>query len=586
MSLDSDLLSIQEVRTKVELAYAAWQKYRRFSQVQVDSIVEAMAAAARASALRVAEMAVEETGYGNAPDKLSKNLLAADLLPRTIRGMKTIGVIREIPEQKVVEIATPMGVVAAILPTTNPTSTAIYKVIIALKSGNAIVVSPHPRAKRCTCEIVAVMAEAAVSAGAPEGVIQCIGEPTLEATNTLMKHKRTGVILSTGGSGIVRAAYSSGKPAFGVGPGNVPVLVDTSADIARAVEGVVRGKTFDYGTICSSEQTIVAERSLRDQIIAELKARKAYLCTPDQAKALARVLLTPQFTVTADCVGQAAPLIARKAGFDVPPDTSVLVAEIGGVGKEHPLSAEKLSPVLSLLFVDNFEAAIVACQAILRFGGLGHTCAIYGTDDVKIREYAMRMPAFRVLANTPTPQGATGITTNLFPAMTLGCGAVAGNITSDNIGPQHLINMKRLAYYVRSAEEAFPGMSVPMDSSGPIDRQKIASAVERYLQKRGVVAATPSIASLVDQALAAKRPQVGRVVPESPTVAPVMPVTSEPEPAPVALPPLPIADFVCEDDVRQAMRHDRKIYIGPKTIVTPSARDVGLQYGILVQAER
>ncbi len=587
MSLDSDLLSIQEVRTKVDLAYAAWQKYRRFSQVQVDSIVEAMAAAARANALRVAEMAVEETGYGNAPDKLSKNLLAADLLPRTIRGMKTIGVIRELTEQKVVEIATPMGVVAAILPTTNPTSTAIYKVIIALKSGNAIVVSPHPRAKRCTCEIVAVMAEAAVGAGAPEGVIQCIGEPTLEATNALMKHKRTGVILSTGGSGIVRAAYSSGKPAFGVGPGNVPVLVDTSADIARAVEGVVRGKTFDYGTICSSEQTIVAERSLRDRIIAELKVRKAYLCTPEQAKALARVLLTPQFTVTADCVGQAAPLIARKAGFDVPPDTSVLVAEIGGVGKEHPLSAEKLSPVLSLLFVDNFEAAIVACQAILRFGGLGHTCAIYGTDDVRIREYAMRMPAFRVLANTPTPQGATGITTNLFPAMTLGCGAVAGNITSDNIGPQHLINMKRLAYYVRSAEEAFPGMSESMQSSGPIDRQKIASAVERYLQKRGLVAAaTPSIASLVDQALAAKRPQVARVVPESATVAPVMSLTTEPEPGPAPLPPLPIADFVCEDDVRQAMRHDRKIYIGPKTIVTPSARDVGLQYGILVQAER
>ena len=597
MSLDSDLLSIQEVRTKVELAYAAWQKYRRFTQEQVDSIVEAMAAAARVHARRVAEIAVEETGYGNAPDKLAKNLLAADLLPRTIRGMKTIGVIREIPDQKVVEIASPMGVVAAILPTTNPTSTAIYKIIIALKSGNAIVVSPHPRAKRCTCEIVAVMTEAAVRAGAPEGVIQCIGEPSLEATNALMKHKRTGVILSTGGSGIVRAAYSSGKPAFGVGPGNVPVLIDTSADIARAVHGVVQGKTFDYGTICSSEQTIVAERSLRDRIIAELKVRHAFLCTPEQAKALARVLLTPQFTVTADCVGQAAPVIARKAGIEVPPDTSVLVAEIAGVGKEHPLSAEKLSPVLSLLFVDNFEAAILACQAILRFGGLGHTCAIYGTDDAKIREYAMRMPAFRVLANTPTPQGATGITTNVFPAMTLGCGAVAGNITSDNIGPLHLINMKRLAYYVRSAEEAFPGMSDPGDSmAGPIDREKIVSAVERYLQKRGIAAtiapapppqsspaAAPlfvSVSDLVDQALASKRPQAARVVAQA-----AMP-TPEPAPEMPPPPPLPIADFVCEDDVRQAIRKDHKIYIGAKTIVTPSARDLGSQYGILVQAER
>ncbi len=588
MSLDSDLLSIQEVRTKVELAYAAWQKYRRFTQVQVDQIVEAMAAAARSHARRVAELAVEETGYGNAADKLSKNLLAADLLPRTIRGMRTIGVIREIPDQKVVEIASPMGVIAAILPTTNPTSTAIYKVIIALKSGNAIVVSPHPRAKRCTCEIVAVMTEAAHRAGAPEGVIQCIGEPTLEATNALMKHKRTGVILSTGGMGMVRAAYSSGKPAFGVGPGNVPVLVDTSADVARAIEGVVQGKTFDYGTICSSEQTIVAERGLRDQIMTELKARKAFLCTPEEAKALARVLLTPQFTVTADCVGQAAPVIARKAGIDVPPDTTVLVAEITGVGREHPLSAEKLSPVLALLFVDNFEAAILSCQAILRFGGLGHTCAIYGTDDAKIREYAMRMPAFRVLANTPTPQGATGITTNVFPAMTLGCGAVAGNITSDNIGPLHLINMKRLAYYVRSPAEAFPAMSAPAES--PIDRQKLVSAVERYLRNRGVVSAVPappSVADLVDQAIAGKRPQVARVVAvaATPVVEPPPPTLPVPAPAEVAA-AIEIAEFVCEDDVRQALRRDRKIYIGPKTILTPSARDLGSQYGILVRAER
>ena len=244
--------------------------------------------------------------------------------------------------------------------------------------------------------------------------------------------------------------------------------------------------------------------------------------------------------------------------------------------------------VLALLFVDNFEAAILACQAILRFGGLGHTCAIYATDDGKIREYAMRMPAFRVLANTPTPQGATGITTNVFPAMTLGCGAVAGNITSDNIGPLHLINLKRLAYYVRSAAEAFPAMSVPAES--PIDRQKIVSAVERYLQNRGVVsapavvpAAPPqpsSVADLVDQALAAKRPQVARVV----VAAAVVEAAPEP-PAPVAVvAPLPIAEFVCEDDVRQAIRRDYKIYIGPKTIVTPSARE--LAGDILVLAQR
>src|SRR6266851_2778084 len=265
---DKDLVSIQEVRAKVEKAYAAWQKYRHFNQQQVDSIVEGMAAAARAEAQRLAELAVEETGYGNARDKLAKNLLCADLLPRRIRGMKTVGVLRELPEEKVTEIGVPVGVVAAILPTTNPTSTAIYKTLIALKAGNAIVLSPHPRARACSCETAAVLAAAAQQAGAPEGLVGCIGTSTIEATNELMRHRRTSVILSTGGSGIVRAAYSSGKPAFGVGPGNVPVLLDTSADVAEAVAKIVEGKSFDYGTLCSTEQTVVAERTLRDRILA------------------------------------------------------------------------------------------------------------------------------------------------------------------------------------------------------------------------------------------------------------------------------------------------------------------------------
>src|SRR5215471_14223600 len=224
---DSDLISLQEVRSKVERAYAAWQKYCSYSQEQVDALVEQVASAARANARHLAEMAVEETGYGNARDKLAKNLLACDVLPRAMRGLKTIGVLREIPEQKIVEIGVPMGVIAAILPTTNPTSTAIYKTLISLKAGNAIVVSPHPRAYRCTCETTQILYRAALEAGAPEGIIQCVETATIEGTNALMRHERTGVILSTGGAGIVKAAYSSGKPAFGVGPGNVPVLVDT-----------------------------------------------------------------------------------------------------------------------------------------------------------------------------------------------------------------------------------------------------------------------------------------------------------------------------------------------------------------------
>ena len=253
---DPDLVSIQEVRGKVEQAYSAWTRYRTFPQTQIDSIVEATAATARDHSRRLAELAVQETGYGNAADKYTKNMLAADLLPQKMRGMRTVGVLREIPEDGIVEIGEPMGVVAAILPTTNPTSTAIYKVLIALKAGNAIVLSPHPRARACSCEAATLLAGAAEKAGAPQGLVQCITTSTVEATNELMRHRRTAVILSTGGSGIVRAAYSSGKPAFGVGPGNVPVLLDTSADLADAVVKIVEGKSFDYGTLCSTEQTV------------------------------------------------------------------------------------------------------------------------------------------------------------------------------------------------------------------------------------------------------------------------------------------------------------------------------------------
>jgi acetaldehyde dehydrogenase (acetylating) len=573
MLKDQDLISVQEVRSKVEQAYAAWQIYRAFSQDQVDSIVEAVASAARANARRLAELAVEETGYGKAEDKLSKNLLACDILPRAMRGLKTIGILRELPEQKIVEIGVPMGVVAAILPTTNPTSTAIYKTLISLKAGNAVVISPHPRAKLCSCETAAVMQQAALKAGAPDGLIQCIANSTIEATNALMKHHRTGVILSTGGSGIVRAAYSSGKPAYGVGPGNVPVLVDKSADVEEAVGKIVQGKSFDFGTVCSSEQAIVAEHGLRERIMAALKARKAYICDARQTEALARLLLTPQFAVNPDCVGQAPTRIAQMAGFEVPADTSILVVEIKGVGKQHPLSAEKLSPVLSVYFVADFSAAVDACEAILRFGGLGHTSVIHANDDARIREYGMRMPSFRVLVNTPSPQGSTGITTNVFPAMTLGCGAVAGNSTSDNIGPLHLINIKRIAYVARKAEEAFE-KSEPSNGIGGIDRPAVVAAVERYLAKRGVETGPPVISSVVDRFLASKRN------PSAPSVESSSAISTPPE-----TPPVPIADFVCEDDVRKAIAQSKKIYVGPKTIVTPSARDMALRSDTLVVTE-
>ncbi len=534
---DQDLISIQEVRAKVNLAYAAWTRYRSVSQSQADVLVEAMAAAARTNARRLAERAVEETGYGNARDKDAKNMLAADVLVRRMRGMRTLGVLREIPEEKIVEIGVPMGVVAAILPTTNPTSTAIYKTLIALKAGNGIVLAPHPRARACTCETAAVLTEAALKAGAPEGLIQCLTVPTVEGTNELMRHRRTAVILSTGGQGIVRAAYSSGKPAYGVGPGNVPVLVDISANIPQAIAKIVEGKSFDYGTLCSSEQTLVAEKSLREPILAALKANHAHRCDIPQTAALARMLITKNGGINPECVGQSPEKIAKMSGFEVSKDTSILTVELEGIGKEHPLSAEKLSPVLSLYFVRDFAAALDACEAVLQFAGLGHTCGIYATDDARVRQYALRMPAYRVIANSPTPTGSTGISTNLFPAMTLGCGAVAGNSTSDNVSPLHLINIKRLAYAV----DATP-MPAELDPNS-IDRAQIVSAVERFLATRG------------------HAPR------ES---APV------PQPAPQTV------DFVCEDDVRKAIAQSKKIFIGPKTIVTPSARDLAGPHDILI----
>lgn len=608
MPEDQDQAAVQQAREKVARAYAAFQKYRLFNQQQIDAVVEAMAEAGRANARRLAEMAVQETGYGNVKDKIAKNLLNADLLARTIRGMKTVGVLREIPEDKIIEIGVPCGVVAAIVPCTNPTSTVIYKALISLKAGNTIVFSPHPRAVRCTLEAAELLRRAAVSAGAPEDVIQCLEKPTLEATQAVMRHEHTAVILATGGHGMVRAAYSSGKPALGVGPGNVPALLDTSFPVAEAVAAIVEGKSFDYGTVCSSEQTLVAEQSLREPVLAALRAQKAFLCNDAQKEALARVLVRPNLQINPDCVGQSPVKLARMAGFEVPPDTSILAVELSGVGKEHPLSVEKLSPVLALRFVKDFAEALDTCEAVLRFGGLGHTCVIWSKDEERIRQFGSRMPAFRVLVNTPGPHGSVGITTKLMPSMTLGCGAMGGCATGDNVGPQHLINIKRVAWKVREAAEALPlppyeETAVEAAPAWPaLDRAAIAAAVEQYLRERGLVPAAPSgqpgpvsstlanvAAEVVDRFLSSRgkgpascplQPRTCPAPAESPK-----PPTAPAEPAPPA-PQVTIADFVCENDVRTAIQQGRKIYIGPRTIVTPAARDLGEQQGVLVVAQR
>jgi acyl-CoA reductase-like NAD-dependent aldehyde dehydrogenase len=556
----TDRAALEEVRSKVESAYAAWLKFSRFSQEQVDAVVESVAAAGRREARRLAEMAVRETGYGNVEDKTGKNLLCSEWLLKQIRNMRTVGLLREVAGEGIFEYAVPLGVVAAIVPTTNPTSTVICKSLISLKAGNAIVISPHPHARASTFEAAEVLHRAAVAAGAPEGLIQCLSQPDLESTQALMRHERVAVILATGGHGMVRAAYSSGKPAFGVGPGNVPVLLDSSASLPEAVAKFVQGKTFDYGTVCSSEQTVVAETGLRDSLIAELKANSAHICTESQREALAALLITPSGSVNAKCVGQSPQRIASMAGFEVPPETSILAVEIQGVGRGHPLSAEKLSPVLALLFVQNFSAALDACEAVLRFGGLGHTCVIHARDEARIHEYARRMPAMRVLVNTPSPQGSVGITTNLLPSMTLGCGAAGGNSTGDNVGPLHLINIKRVAYMIRRPEDAFVVPPAGAASEAPSD--------------------------IVDRFLASRRPFIPTHAPLPQPCAATVPVSAPSRPPTPIAPEIAIVPFVCESDVREAMRESRKIYIGPKTIVTPAARELADRYDILIQAQR
>ncbi|HZT73016.1 MAG TPA: aldehyde dehydrogenase family protein [Terriglobales bacterium] len=598
--MDKDLQSVQEARDLIERAHAAFLTYRGFAQAQVDGIVGAMAAAATANAERLARLAVEETTYGKVADKIQKNLFASQRVYEAIRALPTIGVIRDDPAAGITEIAEPVGVVAAVLPCTNPTSTAIYKILIALKAGNAIVVSPHPAAMRCICETVGLMWQAAKSAGAPEGLIGCFALPSMAGTQELMRHRRTGVILATGGMSIVRAAYSSGKPAFGVGPGNVPAFVDRSAQLAKAVADVVAGKTFDWGTICSSEQALVAEEALRAPVTEELRKNGAYFLNAEETEKLGNTLiLRESFTVNPKCVGQSPQRLGELAGFAVPAEARVLVAELKGMGKQVPLSAEKLSPVLALYFTADRAAAFELCSNLLHFGGLGHTCVIHAQDRDVIREYGLRMPAFRVVVNSPAPQGSIGATTNLFPAMTLGCGAAGGNITSDNIGPQHLINIKRIARETRPPAAAAavaspdgagaacacqhapapppavaarePAFTPP--AAGGLDRAAIRQVIERFLAEKlaGGAAGIPAPA-LAPAAMPAATP------PPAPTAEPQSPPS--PPARPAAAPPAPPAEFVCESDVREALRERRRIRIGPKTLLTPSARDLGFEKGI------
>ena len=408
-------------------------------------------AAARPQAEAFATLAVEETGYGVVADKIQKNLFASDKVYEFIRPMKTVGVVSRDERRRVIEIAEPFGVVAAVVPSTNPTSTAIYKILIALKARCAIVLSPHPSAVRCITRVAEVLEEAARRAGAPEGAVSWMTTVTLEGTQELMKHRDVAVILATGGMGLVRAAYSAGKPAYGVGPGNAPAYIERTANVPKAVRDIITGKTFDNGVLCSSENSVVVDEAIAEDVKREFQAQGGYFMSAAEIDAVAKVLVTPQRLPNPALVGKAATVVAAKCGLSVPAGTRVLVAPLGGVGRDYPLSIEKLCPVLSFYVVRDWREGCERCKQILRYGGMGHTMSIHSQNDQVILEFGLKKPAFRIIANSPTTLGSIGLTTGLDPAMTLGCGGYGGNITSDNISPRHLLNIKRLAYEIAPA---------------------------------------------------------------------------------------------------------------------------------------
>ena len=448
MELDRDLASVQEARNLLKAARAAQEALKEYSREQVDAIVKAMKEAGEAESCRLGALAVEETGMGRYEDKCFKNYFASHHVYEYIKDMKTVGIVRKDAAAKLWEIAEPAGVIAGIVPTTNPTSTTIFKSLCALKARNAIVFSPHPSAVRCTAEAARVMNQAAVAAGAPPNVVGCLTNVSLEATQELMKNPITSIILATGGSALVRAAYSSGKPALGVGPGNVPAFVERTADIANAAACIVKGKSFDNGTICASEQAVVAETCIAEELIGHLKRNGAHFLEPDEVAKVSAVVMLPNHGVNPRVVGKDPQFIGQLAGVPVPAHAKCLVAPLAGVGPQYPLSYEKLSTVLAFYRVQDWHEGCERCLQLLAIGGIGHSLAIHSNNEEVITEFALKKPIFRMLVNTPAALGGVGATTSLAPSFTLGCGTWGGSSISENLTPMHLINTKRVAWHI------------------------------------------------------------------------------------------------------------------------------------------
>jgi len=431
----------------LERAVLAGAVFAQLGQVETDRIVDAVHKAAFNHRVRLARMANEETGMGKWQDKVLKNVLASQLVYEDIKDLKTAGVVSEDFITGITEIAQPVGPILAVIPVTNPTSTVIFKVLISLKARNPIIICPSGKAKRCCAETARICYEAALAAGAPEDCVQWLNDTSREQTQALMSHKGLALILATGGSGLVKSAYSSGTPTLGVGAGNVPVFIDASADIPFAVSQIFRSKIFDYGTICASEQAIVVEAAIADAVRSEFERQGAYFLSPEEIVKLEAVAFDPvKGAMKPDIVGQPAALIARKAGIAAPADVQLLVAPLTGVGEKHPLSAEILAPILAFYVERSFTDAVNRCIDLNFYGGIGHTVSLYANNEARIREFALLMNAGRIVVNTPSSQGAVGGMFNrLSPSLTLGCGTGGKNITTDNVTARHLINILRVA---------------------------------------------------------------------------------------------------------------------------------------------
>lgn len=479
--LDKDLKAIQQARRLAERCREAQREFAKASPTTVNAVCEAISQAAFKAARRLAEMAHKETGYGDPEHKVLKNEFAARNVWESIRNVPTIGVIERDEASKMLVIAEPMGVVAALTPSTNPTSTAIFKSLIALKGRNGIVLSPHPSAAKCTAETVDIVARAAEAAGAPAGLVSCLDGSSYAGTQELLRHYAVNVILATGGGPMVRAAHSTGKPAYGVGPGNVPAWVDRSADIAKAARDLVNSKSFDCSLICATEQAVVADEPIAAELRSRMEAQGAYWVPEAYHKKLAAVLFHPDGSINPRSVGQMAAALANVVGMEIPAGTRVLVVPLAGVGKDHPFSREKLTSVLGFATARDAQAGLELCIQILRFGGDGHSAVIHSRDAAQTEHMAAQLPAFRVIVNSMSTLGSIGYTCRFTPSLTLGTGGIGGAIVGDNITVTHLINRKRVAWEVES-----PPANVQRRETGDAGREpSIDEIVAQVLARLG-----------------------------------------------------------------------------------------------------